>query len=80
MRLLFKGWFVFSQPLRLLVALSGIVVAANILLIIARDSGRLLYFGRVIFYLFLFFPSTDFSTSLSRFSRNLAIRRGNVLK
>jgi len=53
MMLLFKGWFVFSQPLRLLVALSGIVVAANILLIIARDSGRLLYFGRVIF-LFIF--------------------------
>ena len=23
---------------------------------VARDSGRLLYFGRVIFYLFSFFP------------------------
>ena len=38
------------------------------------DSGRLLYFGRVI-YLFSF-PSTDFSTSLGRFSRNFATRRG----
>jgi len=28
MRLSYKGWFVFSQPLRLLVALSGFVVAA----------------------------------------------------
>jgi len=28
MMLSYKGWFVFSQPLRLLVALSGIVVAA----------------------------------------------------
>jgi len=28
MMLLYKGWFVFSQPLRLLVDLSGIVVAA----------------------------------------------------
>ena len=27
MRLLYKGWLVFSQPLRLLVALSGFVVA-----------------------------------------------------
>jgi len=28
MRISYKGWFVFSQPLRLLVALSGFVVAA----------------------------------------------------
>jgi len=28
MILLYKGWFVFSQPLRLLVALSGIIGAA----------------------------------------------------
>ena len=28
MRLSYKGWFVFSQPLRLLVALSGFLVAA----------------------------------------------------
>jgi len=28
LRLSYKGWFVFSQPLRLLVAVSGIVVAA----------------------------------------------------
>jgi len=28
MRLSYKGWFVFSQPLHLLVALSGFVVAA----------------------------------------------------
>jgi len=28
MRLSYKGWFVFSQPLRLLVALSGFVLEA----------------------------------------------------
>ena len=44
---------------------------------VARDSGRLLYFGRVIYLFFLFFfPSTKFSTSLGRFSRKFATRRG----
>jgi len=44
---------------------------------VARDSGRLLYFGRVIFYFKkIFFPSTKFSTSLGRFSRNFTTRRG----
>jgi len=101
MRLSYKGRFVFSQPLCLLVALSGFVVAAvrtapggvtvrlgidtlivNILVTVARDrdsdSERLLYFGRVIylFFIYFFFPSTDFSTSLGRFSRNFATRRG----
>jgi len=35
MRLSYKGWFLFSQPLRLFVALSGFVVAA-----IGTDTGR----------------------------------------
>ena len=39
------------------------------------DSERLLYFGRVIF-LYFFFPSTKFSPSLGRFSRNFTTRRG----
>ena len=46
---------------------------------VARDSGRLLYFGRVIFFFIFFiffFPSTKFSTSLGRFSRNFTTRRG----
>jgi len=44
---------------------------------VARDSGRLLYFGRVIFLFFLFFfPSTKFSPSLGRFSQNFTTRRG----
>jgi len=40
----------------------------------SSDSGRLLYFGRVFF--FFKFPTTDFSTSLGRFSQNFATRRG----
>jgi len=42
------------------------------LITVARDRSRLLCFGRVIY----FFPSTDFSTSLGRFLRNFATRRG----
>ena len=46
---------------------------------VARDGGTLLYFGRVIYlfiYLFIFFPSTKFSTSLGRFWSKFATRRG----
>jgi len=50
-------------------------------LVVARDrisdSERVLCFRGVIFLFFKsFFPSTDFSTSLGRFSRNFATRRG----
>jgi len=39
MRLSHKGWFVFSEPLRLLVALSGSVVAAIVTAPGGRQSG-----------------------------------------
>ena len=48
------------------------VVTVFLLITVARDSGRLLYFGRVIFYLFIFFfrppnfrrPWADFRETL----------------
>jgi len=43
---------------------------------IASAIAEDLYFGRVIFYFLYFFPSTKFSTSLGRFSRNFATPRG----
>ena len=33
----------------------GLNIMDSLLITVARDSGRLLYFGRVIFFLFLFF-------------------------
>jgi len=54
---------------------TGVLVVAAIVLAIAI-SERVLCFGGVIFIFKSFSPSTDFSTSLGRFSRNFAARRG----
>jgi len=47
---------------------------------VARNCGRLLCFGRVIFMLFICFPSTHFSTSLGRLSRTFITKSGYVVK
>ena len=92
MRLSCEGWFVISHLWRWELVQTATVrlgidtLIANILVFlifitVARDSGRLLYFGRVIYLFFLFcFPSTKFSTSLGRFSRKFATRRGICAK
>jgi len=55
----------------------SIVIFRHRVVTVARgrysDSGRLLYFGPVIY--FIFFPSTKFLTSLGRFSRKFSTRR-----